>query len=552
MASSSSGAALRRACKMTDESLAVGGRVSWEGETKFASAEDFENMVGDLRRTFIGWLKKTEMELRRERDGVMNEQRQFEEEKTKVWKQFQSDKQLEYEKIKEERRKTEAELSSQMKQVNIEREDCRRKITDDKTKFEQEREMHRRKMLLDREKFRQEYETFDAERRQIVDSNIAAETMVDLNVGGVVFETSRHTLIQQPGSFIEALLSGRHHVSRDRQGRIFLDRDSELFRIILNFLRNPSTPPMPRDAAESDAVAKEAQFFGIKFFPFPLVFACGGHNGTEHLRAVEVLDIGQQCWRPCRPMETERAYFGSTSILNRLFLYGGQNLDYKALCDMEVYDILRDCWSNGSSLNIPRRNLAGTACGQRLFAIGGFDGTNILSSVECYDPRMKNWMEVAGLSTPRSSAMCCEMNGRIYVLGGTRGERLRTVETYEPRMNKWEELSAEMIEVRSAGSSCCIANHIYAMGGTDNTHTTHTSLEVLDPDAMRWHFAKGMPGGRMDCSCVSLSDSVLVSGGQNGEVLNSIDFYRPEMNDWQPGPPMLFPRYGHALLVGTL
>lgn len=32
----------------------------------------------------------------------------------------------------------------------------------------------------------------------------------------------------------------------------------------------------------------------------------GGHDGYEHLRAMEVLDVGHQCWRPCRAMHTER------------------------------------------------------------------------------------------------------------------------------------------------------------------------------------------------------------------------------------------------------
>lgn len=65
----------------------------------FATSCDFENMVGDLRRSFIGWLKKTEGELRRERDAVVSERKSFEEEKKKAWKMFLSEKQVEYEKI---------------------------------------------------------------------------------------------------------------------------------------------------------------------------------------------------------------------------------------------------------------------------------------------------------------------------------------------------------------------------------------------------------------------------------------------------------------------
>ncbi|PFH37847.1 kelch repeat and K+ channel tetramerization domain containing protein [Besnoitia besnoiti] len=443
-------------------------------------------------------------------------------------------------------------MASQIKQIQVEREDTRRKLNAERSRFEEEKEAHRRRILLEKERFRQEAEALDAEKRRIVDTNIATETVVDLNVGGVVFEASRHTLVQQPGSFLESLLSGRHHVSRDKQGRIFLDRDSELFRIILNFLRNPSTPPQPRDAAESDAITQEADFLGIRFFPFPLVFAVGGHNGSEHLRSLEVLDVGQQCWRPCKAMETERAYFGSSVLQNRLFVYGGQNLDYKALCETEIFDCLRDCWVTGAPLNVPRRNTGGVFMTGRHFAVGGFDGSDILASVECYDPRMRNWMEVAPLHTPRSSAMCCVQDDRLYVLGGTKGERLRSVEVYEPRVNKWEILPSEMIEVRSAGSAACSFDHIVVMGGIDNGNVIHSSVEVLDPQTKRWAFLANMDVPRMDCAAVVVSDSILVTGGQNEDVLSSTAFLRHELNEWKAGPPMLSPRYGHGVLIANL
>eukprot|EP00923_Selenidium_pygospionis_P004328 GHVN01006913.1.p1 GENE.GHVN01006913.1~~GHVN01006913.1.p1 ORF type:complete len:739 (-),score=136.93 GHVN01006913.1:59-2275(-) len=526
-----------------------GGEVS---ELKFVAPEDFENMVGDLRRTFIGWLKKTESELRRECDRLNIERREFEEELRRSKKQFLTEKQHEFEKIKEERRKAEVEVSTGMRQLRVEREDARRKINEEKQKFDADKDSQRRRMLLEREKLIQEQSLFDSEKKRVVDTSIAAETMVEINVGGIVFETSRHTLTQQKGSFLEGLLSGRHHVSRDRQGHIFLDRDSELFRTLLNFLRNSQTPPVPRDATESEVICKEAKFYGIRFYPFPLVFAVGGHSGEEHLRAVEVLDVGQQCWRPCRPLTTERAYFGGSVLNNRLFVYGGQNLDYKALCEVEVYDCLRDTWMPGASLNVPRRNTCGAVLGERVFAVGGFDGSSILSSVEVYDPRMKNWMEVAPMTTPRSSAMCCTQDDKVLVLGGTRGDRLRTVEMYDERMNQWEPLSADMIETRSAGCATSCLRHIYAMGGIDGQHTVHASLEVLDPETLRWAFRKSMLNPCMDAACVPVSDSIMVGGGQHGEVLSSTSFYRPELDEWQPGPAMLVPRYGHAFLQANL
>lgn len=65
----------------------------------FAKPEEFEDMVGDLRRVFIGWLKKTESELRKERDCVVSDRKTFEEEKKKAWKAFLIEKQAKFDKL---------------------------------------------------------------------------------------------------------------------------------------------------------------------------------------------------------------------------------------------------------------------------------------------------------------------------------------------------------------------------------------------------------------------------------------------------------------------
>lgn len=509
-------------------------------------------MVGDLRRTFIGWLKKTEGELRHERHSIQEERRAFEEEKKRTWEAFLAEKRVEQAKLQDERRRVENEIALSMKQIAVEREDARQRMTEEREKLEREKELCRRQLAMEDQKLVEQRELFEEEKRKIVDEKIAVQTMVELNVGGVTFETSRLTLVQQPGSFLEGLLSGRHHVPRDRTGRIFIDRDSDLFRTLLQFLRNPSVPPCPKDSAGSVSLCNEASYYGIKFFPFPLVFAVGGHNGIEHLASVEVLDVGQECWRPCQPLLTARTYFGCASQQGRLFVFGGQNFEYKALCDSETYDILRDTWSPAPGLNIPRRNTCGAALGARVFSVGGFDGANILSSVEAYDPRMKNWMEVAPLLVPRSSACCTTVGDVLYVIGGTSGERLRTIEKFDARANRWTTAEGGLIEVRSAASCAAFFRSLFVVGGTDNTHKIHASLESLETHSNKWIFRRSLPEPRMDAASAIVSESMMVAGGQNEDVLNSSLFYRPGLDEWREGPAMLFPRYGHGLLVANV
>lgn len=509
-------------------------------------------MVSDLRRSFVGWLKKTEMEVKQQRSDLRRGRQAFEEEKLSVWQQFMAEKQREVDKIREDRRRAEEETATQLRQVQADVDEARRRINEERSRVEQEGAQKRRTVAHEYEKFRQEYGLFEAERQRIVNPQLAAEATVDLNVGGTVFETARSTLVQQSGSFLESLLSGRYQVSRDRYGRVFINRDPEHFRTVLNFLRNPQTPPMPRDSAESEALVKEASFYGIHFFPFPLVFACGGHDGYEHLRAMEVLDVGNQCWRPCRAMGTERTYFGAATLRSRLHIFGGQNLDYKALCELEVYDCLRDHWEPGASLKFPRRNCAAAELEGRVYAVGGFDGSKIINSVEAYDMRLKSWMLVEPLPTPRSSAMACSQGGKLWVLGGTSGTRLRTVDVFDPRAGRWETAKVEMAEVRSAGQAACCVNHLFALGGTDNDQNIHFSVECMDPDDQAFSFRQPMQESRMDFATAVISDSIMVGGGQNGGVLSATEFYRPELDEWQAGPSMMIPRYGHQYLLCAL
>ena len=518
-----------------------------------SASDDFDGMVGDLRRIFIGWLKKTELELAREKALLEKSKADFEEEKGKSRASIEEERRKDTERLKEERKRNDLEVQTQLRQIQVEREEARKRLDEERTKRRSEWEEDNRRLGVEREKLRQQQESFTHEKKRIADHNAATEVMVELNVGGTSFQTARTTLCQQQDSFLAGMVSGRHSVDRDRAGRIFIDRDGEQFRSILNFLRNPSKPPTPRDCTESELLAAESSFYGIHFFPFPLVFAIGGHNGVEHLRAVEVLDAVNETWRSCRSMATERVYFGGASMNSRLFVYGGQNLEYKALCETEVYDCLRDEWLLGPELNVARRNCAGASLDGRVYAIGGFDGTGLLSSVEAYDPRMKNWAEIASLTTARSSASAASVGGKIFVIGGSCGQRLNTVEVFEPKMNKWNALGAPMSESRSAGGCVGLLNRLYAIGGTDNEQQIHSSVEMFD-DGL-WTYRSACQSARMDHSACAVADSsILAGGGQSigGAVLNQTEFYFPELNQWQAAPAMLVGRYGHQHLSVSL
>merc|ERR1719258_589101 len=101
-------------------------------------------MCGDLRRTFVGWLKKTEASLQRQKDELSRDKEHFEEEKSRILKAIQAEKEREAAKIREDRKKMEHEHDEQLKQVGREREDARRKIETERARIEQDKEAARR------------------------------------------------------------------------------------------------------------------------------------------------------------------------------------------------------------------------------------------------------------------------------------------------------------------------------------------------------------------------------------------------------------------------
>ncbi|XP_060588703.1 BTB/POZ domain-containing protein KCTD3-like isoform X1 [Ruditapes philippinarum] len=85
--------------------------------------------------------------------------------------------------------------------------------------------------------------------------------IIQLNVGGKRFATSKETLTWIQDSFFTSLLSGRISSLKDDNGAIFIDRDPALFTVILNYLR---TKEVDLNNVDISSLKHEAEFYGIK------------------------------------------------------------------------------------------------------------------------------------------------------------------------------------------------------------------------------------------------------------------------------------------------
>jgi hypothetical protein len=86
--------------------------------------------------------------------------------------------------------------------------------------------------------------------------------IIELNVGGFSYATSKSTFLSSPDSMLARLVSGNLPTATDNNGRIFIDRDGPLFRYILNYLRDKRLS-LPENFDEYAQLRQEADFYQI-------------------------------------------------------------------------------------------------------------------------------------------------------------------------------------------------------------------------------------------------------------------------------------------------
>jgi len=62
--------------------------------------------------------------------------------------------------------------------------------------------------------------------------------IIKLNIGGIKYQTSYNTIGKDDESMLSSMFSGRHNIKTDSEGYYFIDRNGEVFKYILKYLRD--------------------------------------------------------------------------------------------------------------------------------------------------------------------------------------------------------------------------------------------------------------------------------------------------------------------------
>lgn len=381
-------------------------------------------------------------------------------------------------------------------------------------------------------------------------------SIVKVNVGGQVFHSRRSTLCSIPGSFLEALFSGRHEEEVDEAGCIFIDRDPQYFGIILNWLRDPSSPrSLP---LKDTAFLHELAFYGLEDVLLgdtreeeetqakapPCLYVVGASSPAERYNPE------RNVWDPLAEMQERRSGAAYCWLHSKLYALGGcdRTMSFNSV---ERYDPKRNLWVPLEPMHMRRHSMGVAVLGGKLYVVAGLDHDTPLGSAERYDPATRTWELLPGLRACRGKAACAVLNTRLYVLGGCdRGDDgtsspLNAVERFNEERRCWEPVCA-MGQARYDFAAAVMQGKLYAVGGlaSSSTQSVLASVECYDPQRDAWEGVAAMTERRFALACcASIHNQLYAAGGSNPCALETVERYDLATDTWELLPPMHQPRH---------
>jgi N-acetylneuraminic acid mutarotase len=400
-----------------------------------------------------------------------------------------------------------------------------------------------------------------------------SSTHLILNVGGYTFATSAATLRRIPDSFFTSLLSGRFAIDTLEDGALFIDRDGEHFKHILEYMRDDT---LDIGAYLADLPTNVLQILKREFAFYCLDIRNPGPTQTRaRLHVIGGLDTYKRSRFPKIVssvylsegiVSTERAYFKvprerlAMSVLRGRMVFTGGAYEYESGNSLstivESYCPVNKAWTDMTPLPEGRCNHTQVTVGDDIYVLGGseedFSGYGgISNSVLRLNSTTQTWDEMASLPVGLRYAAACVVNGLIYVFGGRTQNYIATsrVTVYDPARNKWE--SCPDMPLKRCLHSVTVKDGLcYISGGRtlDNYTGSNRSItdfvDTFDTDTGFWQRIAHLKQKRAGHVSFIWDDKIVVMGGTfnyptpwatpKADPATSCETYDCDQNEWVP------------------
>lgn len=219
---------------------------------------------------------------------------------------------------------------------------------------------------------------------------------------------------------------------------------------------------------------------------YGMLYVFGGSNGVRTRCETWRLSSLTWKWEKCDNMLEPRNYISNSSVVydDKIYVFGGQN--FREITRVatrsrtgEVYDPKINRWISTANLHDMRSDCAASVFDNQIYVCGGFNGDNILSTVEVYNPIGDFFSRYIDLPFPITGHCLVTHQEHLFVVGGFNGaQRLNKIWMWN-RKGEWQERSEKLMFGRSTSAACSYKGWIVSVAGY--TERVESTCEILLP-----------------------------------------------------------------------
>lgn len=239
----------------------------------------------------------------------------------------------------------------------------------------------------------------------------------------------------------------------------------------------------------------------------------------------------QDGWEQMEDMGVRRVAHASCAYENSIYVFGGIDQNINWFSSVEAYDILNNIWIEKANLTTPSGFFSTGEIQGKIYVVGGTyqgptTGEGLNSNLE-YDPEQDNWLPKENCPTTTGQMASCVLNDKLYVFGGylfpkrTPTDVLRKVYMFEPSTDSWDSV-ASMPHTHIEGNAVALNGKIYVIGGIKaylQADHIEGKLDMYDPGTDTWTEMEDMPVPVSRHVSISHNNKIYVFGGETEDYI---------------------------------